>query len=150
MDLSTGKRIDETREAIIAASTVPIGTVPIYQALEQVKSIEDLSGDVLVANIEHQARQGVDYMTIHAGIRLEHLPLCQHRVTGIVSRGGGILARWMVSHMSENPLYDRFDDILDICARYDVRSRSATGFAPARSPTPPTRPSSPSSTPSAS
>jgi phosphomethylpyrimidine synthase len=130
MDLSTGKRIDETREAIIAAASVPIGTVPIYQALETVKSIEDLSGDVLVENIAHQAEQGVDYMTIHAGVRLEHLPLCQHRVTGIVSRGGGILARWMVAHMAENPLYERFDDILDICARHDVSISLGDGLRP--------------------
>jgi phosphomethylpyrimidine synthase len=130
MDLSTGKRIDETREAIIAASTVPIGTVPIYQALENVKSIEDLTGDVLVDNIAHQAEQGVDYMTIHAGVLLEHLPLCQHRVTGIVSRGGGILARWMVAHMRENPLYERFDDILDICARHDVTISLGDGLRP--------------------
>jgi phosphomethylpyrimidine synthase len=130
MDLSTGKRIDETREAIIAAATVPIGTVPIYQALEHVKRIEDLTGDRLVENIEHQARQGVDYMTIHAGVRLEHLPLCQHRVTGIVSRGGGILARWMLAHMAENPLYERFDDILEICARYDVSISLGDGLRP--------------------
>jgi len=130
MDLSTGKRIDETRAAIIAAATVPIGTVPIYQALDKVKQIEDLTGDVLVENIEHQARQGVDYMTIHAGVRLEHLPLCQHRVTGIVSRGGGILARWMIAHMAENPLYERFDDILEICARYDVSISLGDGLRP--------------------
>ena len=130
MDLSTGKRIDETREAIIDAASVPIGTVPIYQALESVSSIEDLSGDVLVENIAHQAAQGVDYMTIHAGVRLEHLPLCQHRVTGIVSRGGGILARWMVAHMAENPLYERFDDILEICARHDVSISLGDGLRP--------------------
>jgi phosphomethylpyrimidine synthase len=130
MDLSTGKRIDETREAIIAAATVPIGTVPIYQALERVKRIEDLSEELLLENIEHQARQGVDYMTIHAGVRLEHLPLCQHRVTGIVSRGGGILARWMVHHMRENPLYERFDDILEICRRYDVSISLGDGLRP--------------------
>src|SRR5437588_5464895 len=130
MDLSTGKRIDETREAIVAAATVPIGTVPIYQAVEKVKRIEDLGPELLVDNIEHQARQGVDYMTIHAGVRLEHLPLCQHRVTGIVSRGGGILARWMVHHMRENPLYERFDDILEICRRYDVSISLGDGLRP--------------------
>ena len=130
MDLSTGKRIDETREAIIEAATVPIGTVPIYQALERVHSIEDLSGDVLVENIAHQAAQGVDYMTIHAGVRLEHLPLCQHRVTGIVSRGGGILARWMVEHERQNPLYEAFDEILDICARHDVTISLGDGLRP--------------------
>jgi phosphomethylpyrimidine synthase len=130
MDLSTGKRIDETRAAIIAAATVPIGTVPIYQALEKVKRIEDLTAELLVENIEHQARQGVDYMTIHAGVLLEHLPLCQHRVTGIVSRGGGILARWMVHHMRENPLYERFDEILEICRRYDVSISLGDGLRP--------------------
>lgn len=130
MDLSTGKRIDATREAILAASTVPIGTVPIYQAVEQVERIEDLSGDLLVENIEHQARQGVDYMTIHAGVRLEHLPLCQHRVTGIVSRGGGLLARWMVHHRRENPLYERFDDILEICREHDVSISLGDGLRP--------------------
>ncbi|MEA2299891.1 MAG: phosphomethylpyrimidine synthase, partial [Solirubrobacteraceae bacterium] len=130
MDLSTGKRIDETREAIIAAATVPIGTVPIYQALEQVKHIEDLTAELLLENIEHQARQGVDYMTIHAGVRLEHLPLCQHRVTGIVSRGGGVLARWMVHHMTENPLYDHFDEILEICRRHDVSLSLGDGLRP--------------------
>ncbi|MDP8942637.1 MAG: phosphomethylpyrimidine synthase ThiC [Actinomycetota bacterium] len=130
MDLSTGKRIDETREAIIAAATVPIGTVPIYQAAERVKKPEDLTADLLVENIEHQARQGVDYMTIHAGVRLEHLPLCQHRVTGIVSRGGGLLARWMVHHGEENPLYERFDDILEICRKHDVSISLGDGLRP--------------------
>jgi len=95
MNLSTGKRIDETRIAILEEATMPIGAVPIYQALERVKRAEDLTADLLLEVIEHQARQGVDYMTIHAGARLEYLPLCQHRVTGIVSRGGG-LSRWMV------------------------------------------------------
>ncbi|MEA2297218.1 MAG: phosphomethylpyrimidine synthase [Solirubrobacteraceae bacterium] len=130
MDLSTGKRIDETREAIIGAATVPIGTVPIYQALEQVKRIEDLTAELLLENIEHQAGQGVDYMTIHAGVRLEHLPLCQHRVTGIVSRGGGVLARWMVHHMAENPLYECFDEILEICRRHDVSLSLGDGLRP--------------------
>ncbi|HEX4110774.1 MAG TPA: phosphomethylpyrimidine synthase ThiC, partial [Solirubrobacteraceae bacterium] len=130
MDLSTGKLIDETREAIIAAATVPIGTVPIYQAIEQVKQIEDLTADLLLEVIEHQARQGVDYMTIHAGVRLEHLPLCQHRVTGIVSRGGGVLARWMVHHLAENPLYERFDDVLAIMRRYDVSISLGDGLRP--------------------
>ncbi len=130
MDLSTGKRIDETREAIVEAATVPIGTVPIYQAVEQVKAPEELTGDMLVENIGNQARQGVDYMTIHAGVRLEHLPLCQHRVTGIVSRGGGLLARWMVHHRRENPLYERFDDILEICRAHDVSISLGDGLRP--------------------
>jgi phosphomethylpyrimidine synthase len=130
MDLSTGKGIDETREAIISAASVPIGTVPIYQALERVKQIEDLTPQLLVENIAHQARQGVDYMTIHAGVRLEHLPLCRHRVTGIVSRGGGVLARWMVHHESENPLYERFEEILEICRSYDVSISLGDGLRP--------------------
>ncbi len=130
MDLSTGKRIDETRVAILAAATVPIGTVPIYQALERVKKPEDLTADLLLEVIEHQARQGVDYMTIHAGVRLEHLPLCQHRVTGIVSRGGGLLARWMIHHSAENPLYDRFDDVLEILRAHDVTISLGDGLRP--------------------
>jgi len=130
MDLSTGKRIDQTREAILAAASVPIGTVPIYQAIERVKHPEDLTAELLLEVIEHQARQGVDYMTIHAGVRLEHLPLCQHRVTGIVSRGGGLLARWMVHHRQENPLYERFNDILDICREHDVSLSLGDGLRP--------------------
>jgi len=130
MDLSTGKRIDATREAIIAAAAVPIGTVPIYQALERVDRIEDLSAAVLLETIEHQARQGVDYMTIHAGVLLAHLPLCRRRVTGIVSRGGGILARWMVEHERQNPLYEAFDEILDICAAHDVTISLGDGLRP--------------------
>ncbi len=120
MDLSTGRDIDETRMAIIDAATVPIGTVPIYQAINRAPSIDELTIEHLLAEIEHQAQQGVDYMTIHAGIRLEHLPLCQHRLTGIVSRGGGILARWMVANRAENPLYTHFDEVCEILARYDV------------------------------
>jgi phosphomethylpyrimidine synthase len=130
MDLSTGKRIDETREAILAVATVPIGTVPIYQAIERVKHPEDLTAELLLEVIEHQARQGVDYMTIHAGVRLEHLPLCQHRVTGIVSRGGGLLARWMVHHRRENPLYDAFDEIVEICRQHDVSLSLGDGLRP--------------------
>jgi phosphomethylpyrimidine synthase len=130
MDLSTGKRIDATREAILAAATVPIGTVPIYQALERVEKIEDLSTEMLLEVIEHQARQGVDYMTIHAGVRLAHLPLTRRRVTGIVSRGGGILARWMVDHERENPLYEAFDDVLEICREHDVTISLGDGLRP--------------------
>jgi phosphomethylpyrimidine synthase len=130
MDLSTGKRIDETREAIIAAAAVPIGTVPIYQALERVDRIEDLSVAVLLETIEYQARQGVDYMTIHAGVLLAHLPLTRRRVTGIVSRGGGILARWMVEHECQNPLYEAFDEILEICAAHDVTISLGDGLRP--------------------
>jgi phosphomethylpyrimidine synthase len=130
MDLSTGKGIDQTREAILHDASVPIGTVPIYQALERVKEPEELTADLILDVIDHQARQGVDYMTIHAGVRLEHLPLCQHRVTGIVSRGGGLLARWMVHHRRENPLYERFDDILEICRAHDVSISLGDGLRP--------------------
>ncbi len=130
MDLSTGKRIDETRLAILDVATVPIGTVPIYQAIERVKTPEELTGKLLLEVIEHQARQGVDYMTIHAGVRLEHLPLCQHRVTGVVSRGGGLLARWMVHHKRENPLYERFEEILEICRAHDVSISLGDGLRP--------------------
>jgi phosphomethylpyrimidine synthase len=130
MDLSTGKRIDETRRAILDVAAVPIGTVPIYQAMEGLRHAEQLTAARLLETIERQARQGVDYMTIHAGVLLEHLPLCQHRVTGIVSRGGGLLARWMVEHRSENPLYEHFDDILEICREHDVSLSLGDGLRP--------------------
>ena len=115
---------------MIAAATVPIGTVPIYEAVEEVRRPEELSAEGLLDVIERQARQGVDYMTIHAGVRLEHLPLCRHRVTGIVSRGGGLLARWMVEHGEENPLYERFDDVLEICRTHDVTISLGDGLRP--------------------
>jgi phosphomethylpyrimidine synthase len=120
MDLSTGHALDETREAIIKASPVPIGTVPIYQAIQQVNEATDLTADLLLDVIEHQAKQGVDYMTIHAGILFEHLPLVYGRVTGIVSRGGSLHAVWMMHHRRQNPLYERYDDVLDILRKYDV------------------------------
>ena len=120
MDLSTGHDIDAVREAIIAASTVPIGTVPIYQAVLMGKELEELTANDLLDLIEHQARQGVDYMTLHAGILFEHLPLVHGRLTGIVSRGGSLHAVWMMHHRRQNPLYERFDDVLDILRQYDV------------------------------
>ncbi len=129
MDLSTGRLIDETRAAILAASTVPIGTVPIYQAVAD-REIEELNIADLLAMIEHQASQGVDYMTVHCGVLLEHLPLVQNRVTGIVSRGGGLLARWMVHHREQNPLYDHYDDILDIAVAHDVTLSLGDGLRP--------------------
>ncbi len=121
MDLSTGGvNLDEVRKAIINASPVPIGTVPVYQALESVHgSIEKLSEDDFLHIIEKHCQQGVDYQTIHAGILIEHLPKVKGRVTGIVSRGGGILAQWMLYHYKQNPLYTRFDDICEIFKRYD-------------------------------
>jgi phosphomethylpyrimidine synthase len=122
MDLSTGGgNLDEIRTAIINASPVPIGTVPIYQALESVHGrIENLTPDDFLHIIEKQAQQGVDYQTIHAGILIEHLPLVRNRITGIVSRGGGILARWMLHHHKQNPLYTHFNDIIEIFKKYDV------------------------------
>ncbi len=120
MDLSTGGDIDRIRQALIDAATVPIGTVPVYQAVTQVKRIEDLTPDDFIEMIAHQAKQGTDYQTIHAGILLEYLPLTTNRVTGIVSRGGSLLAQWMFYHHKQNPLYERFDDICDIFRRYDV------------------------------
>jgi phosphomethylpyrimidine synthase len=130
MDLSTGKHIAQTREAILDVAEVPIGTVPIYEAMDGLRHAEELTAERLLATIDRQAHQGVDYMTIHAGVRLEHLPLCQHRVTGIVSRGGGLLARWMIHHKRENPLYERFDDILDICRAHDVSLSLGDGLRP--------------------
>jgi phosphomethylpyrimidine synthase len=120
MDLSTGGDIDNIRQAIIDESTVPIGTVPIYQAVQQVDRIEDLTSNDFVEMIEHQAKQGTDYQTIHAGILLEYLPLTTDRLTGIVSRGGSIMAQWMFYHHKQNPMYERFDDICDIYAKHDV------------------------------
>ncbi|MFQ5889151.1 MAG: phosphomethylpyrimidine synthase ThiC [Gemmatimonadota bacterium] len=129
MDLSTGRRIDDTREAILAASTVPIGTVPIYQAVTDI-DVEELTADDLLDMIGHQAQQGVDYMTLHCGVLLEHLPLVRDRITGIVSRGGGLLARWMLHHRRQNPLYERFDDILEVAARHDVTLSLGDGLRP--------------------
>jgi phosphomethylpyrimidine synthase len=120
MDLSTGRDIDRVREAIIANSPVPIGTVPIYQAVMGTKQLEELTANDLLDMIEHQARQGVDYMTIHAGILFEHLPLVHGRVTGIVSRGGSLHAVWMMYHRKQNPLYEHYDDVLSILREYDV------------------------------
>ncbi len=120
MDLSTGGDIDAIRRAIIAASPVPIGTVPMYQAIQKVKKVEDLTEQDLLDMIEHQARQGVDYMTIHAGILRDYIPLTSQRITGIVSRGGSLMAQWMVAHGKENPFYSCFDDLCDIMRTYDV------------------------------
>lgn len=130
MDLSSGGDIPRIRQAILQASPVPIGTVPIYEAISRVESAEALTGDLLIEVIREQAEQGVDYMTIHAGTLLQHLHLVRDRVTGIVSRGGGLLARWMVHHMKQNPLYDRFDDILEICREHDVSLSLGDGLRP--------------------
>jgi len=120
MDLSTGGDIPGIRQAIIDASPVPLGTVPIYEALTRVRRVEDLTPQLLLQVIREQAEQGVDYMTIHAGILLEFLPMVKHRITGVVSRGGSILAQWMVAHRAQNPLYEYFDEISDILREHDV------------------------------
>ena len=130
MDLSTGGNIDAIRQAIIAASPVPIGTVPIYQAITIVKQVEDLTPGDMIDMIEHQAKQGVDYMTIHAGVLLEHLPLVQHRITGIVSRGGALMAQWMLAHKKQNPLYTHFDTLCRIFRKYDVSFSLGDGLRP--------------------
>ena len=130
MDLSTGGDIDAIRQAIVDASPVPIGTVPIYQAVTQVGKVEDLSADDLLDMVEHQAQQGVDYMTIHAGVLREHVPLALGRVTGIVSRGGSLHAYWMSAHHAQNPFYTHFDRVLEIARRYDVTLSLGDGLRP--------------------
>ena len=130
MDLSTGGGIHEIREAILRNSPVPIGTVPIYEAVSRVKRIEDLSADLMLEVIEEQAQQGVDYMTIHAGVLVQYLPLISKRITGIVSRGGAILAQWMAHHHKQNFLYERFDDITKIMKKYDVSYSLGDGLRP--------------------
>ena len=131
MDLSTGKDIDRIRQAIIDASPVPIGTVPIYQMLEELGgNIEDMRPQHFLDMVEHQARQGVDYMTVHCGVMLEHLHLTTGRVTGIVSRGGSLIAKWMMAHRQPNPLYTHFDDLCDIMREYDVTWSLGDGLRP--------------------
>ncbi len=131
MDLSTGRNIHNIREWIIRNSPVPIGTVPIYQALEKVGGIaEDLTWDVFRETLIEQAEQGVDYFTIHAGVRLPYVPLTAERVTGIVSRGGSIMAKWCLAHHQESFLYEHFEEICDICRSYDVSFSLGDGLRP--------------------
>src|SRR6184192_2162192 len=130
MDLSTGGDIHEIREAILRHSPVPVGTVPIYEAVSRVKRIEDLDAKIMLEVIEEQAEQGVDYMTIHAGVLIQYLPMVSKRITGIVSRGGAILAQWMAHHHKQNFLYERFDDITKILAKYDVSYSLGDGLRP--------------------
>ena len=130
MDLSTGGDIPEIRKAIIQASPVPIGTVPIYEALSRVKRTEDLTIGLMLEVIEEQAEQGVDYMTIHAGVLREFVPLVRNRITGIVSRGGALLAHWMNSHKKENFLYENFDAICKIFKKHDVSFSLGDGLRP--------------------
>lgn len=131
MDLSTGRYIHETREWIIRNSPVPIGTVPIYQALEKVNGIaEDLTWEIFRDTLIEQAEQGVDYFTIHAGVLLRYVPMTAKRVTGIVSRGGSIMAKWCLAHHKENFLYTHFEDICEICKQYDVAFSLGDGLRP--------------------
>ena len=131
MDLSTGRNIHETREWILRNSPVPIGTVPIYQALEKVNGIaENLSWETFRETLLEQAEQGVDYFTIHAGVLLRYVPMTANRLTGIVSRGGSIMAKWCLSHHQENFLYQHFREICEICAAYDVSLSLGDGLRP--------------------
>ena len=130
MDLSTGGDIPKIREAIIRHSPVPIGTVPIYEAISRVKRVEDLTAGVMLEVIEEQAQQGVDYMTIHAGVLIQYLPMVSKRITGIVSRGGAILGQWMAHHHKQNFLYECFEDICKIFARHDVSFSLGDGLRP--------------------
>ncbi len=131
MDLSTGRNIHDTREWILRNSPVPIGTVPIYQALEKVGGVaEDLTWEVFRDTLIEQAEQGVDYFTIHAGVRLPYIPLTAKRVTGIVSRGGSIMAKWCLSHHKESFLYEHFDEITEICKAYDIAYSLGDGLRP--------------------
>ena len=130
MDLSTSGDIDGIRQAIIDASPVPIGTVPIYQIIARLGNDEEWTADELLEMIEHQARQGVDYVTVHCGVLVEHLPLINNRVTGIVSRGGALMAQWSLKHHRQNPLYERFDEVCDIARTYDVTLSLGDGLRP--------------------
>jgi phosphomethylpyrimidine synthase len=130
MDLSTGGDIPRIRKAIIENSPVPIGTVPIYEALSRVRRVEDLNIQVMLEVIEEQAQQGVDYMTIHSGVLVQYIPLTTRRVTGIVSRGGAILAEWMVKNHRQNFLYEYFIDICKIFQKYDVSFSLGDGLRP--------------------
>ncbi len=131
MDLSTGKNIHETREWIIRNSPVPVGTVPIYQALEKVKGVaEDLTWEIFRDTLIEQAEQGVDYFTIHAGVRLRYVPMTAKRITGIVSRGGSIMAKWCLAHHKESFLYTHFEEICEIMKAYDVAFSLGDGLRP--------------------
>jgi phosphomethylpyrimidine synthase len=130
MDLSTGGDIDAIRQAIIDASPVPIGTVPIYQLVQQMKDPADISPQMALDMVEHQAKQGVDYMTIHAGVLREYLPLTANRVTGIVSRGGSLMGAWMLAHHEQNFWYTHFDELCEIMRQYDVTFSLGDGLRP--------------------
>lgn len=129
MDLSTGGKLDECRQSILDHSVIPVGTVPIYSMILG-KRIEDLDYDTILKVVEHQAKQGVDYFTIHAGVLKEHLPLIRKRITGLVSRGGSLLAKWMIHHNKQNPMYEMFDEISAIMRQYDVTYSLGDGVRP--------------------
>jgi phosphomethylpyrimidine synthase len=130
MDLSTGGNIDAIRQAIIDASPVPIGTVPIYQLIQDVKEVADITPRMMLDMVDHQAQQGVDYMTIHAGVLREYLPLTTNRVTGIVSRGGSLMGAWMLAKREQNPWYTHFDELCEIMKAYDVTYSLGDGLRP--------------------
>ena len=130
MDLSTGGDLDAIRSAIIANSSIPIGTVPMYQIIHDIKEVENLTANDILKTLEKQARQGVSYFTIHAGFLLKFMPLVAKRKMGIVSRGGSLTASWMMHHHKENPFYEAFDDILEICAAHDVALSLGDGLRP--------------------
>lgn len=130
MDLSTGGDLDAIRSAIIANSSVPIGTVPMYQIIHDIKEVENLTASDILKTLEKQARQGVSYFTIHAGFLLKFMSLVAKRKMGIVSRGGSLTASWMMHHHKENPFYEAFDDILEICAAHDVALSLGDGLRP--------------------
>ncbi len=130
MDLSTGGQIGAVRQRIVDAAAVPLGTVPIYQLAEQLDDIADMRPQQFLDVVAEQARQGVDYMTIHAALLREHVPLCRGRLTGIVSRGGALVAKWMAVHGRQNPFYTQFDDLCDIMHEYDVTWSLGDGLRP--------------------
>ena len=130
MDLSTGAEIDAIRRRIIDAVTVPVGTVPIYQVAEQLDDITDMRPEDFLDVVQQQAQQGVDYMTIHCALLREHLPLTEKRLTGIVSRGGSLVAKWMAVHKRENPFYTHFDELCEIMRPYDVTWSLGDGLRP--------------------
>src|SRR5262245_47961963 len=130
MDLSTGGDIDGIRQALIDASPVPIGTVPIYQTIQEVKDPTDITPQQMLDMVERQAKQGVDYMTIHAGVLMEYLPLTTNRVTGIVSRGGSLMGAWMIAHHEQNPWYTHFDELCEIMRAHDVTFSLGDGLRP--------------------
>ncbi len=129
MDLSTGGNLDDIRRRLLARCTAPFGTVPIYQVIEG-RNVEDVRPKIILRTIEKQAKQGVDFFTIHAGVLKEHLPLLEKRVAGIVSRGGALLAKWMLYHNKQNPLYEMFDDLCAIMVEYDVCFSLGDGLRP--------------------